>query len=50
MKNLKKPNYTIKRILSEEGIDAKEWGVRRETSTKYIIVNRQTGEEKVIEK
>ena len=50
MKNLKKLTYTVKRILSEQGIDVKEWGIKKETATEYIIVNRITGEEKVIEK
>lgn len=50
MKNIKKPTYDLKRILSARNMKPKDWGIKYEDSTKWIIVNRNTGEEQEIEK
>ena len=47
MKNLKKITYDIKRKVD---INPKEWGIKYEDAEKWIIVNRETGEEKEVEK
>lgn len=48
MKNLKKLTYSIKIRIPE--INPKEWGIKSEDSTRWVIVNRKTGEEKTVEK
>ena len=47
MKNLKKITYAIKRKID---IDPKEWGIKSENASQWVIVNRKTGEEKVVMK
>lgn len=47
MKNLKKITYAIKQRVD---INPKEWGIKSETSNHWVIVNRKTGEERIVEK
>jgi len=48
MKNLKKITYAIKIRIPD--INPKDWGIKSENAYSWVIVNRKTGEEKVIEK
>ena len=50
MKNLKKPTYDLKRILSAQNLNPKEWGIKSENAETWTIANRKTGEEKVVDK
>lgn len=49
MKNLKKITYSIK-IKLPKNFNVKEWGIKSEDANSWVIVNRKTGEEKVVEK
>ena len=49
MKNIKKLTYSIKVKLPQD-FPVKEWGIKSETATEWIIVNRKTGEEKTVDK
>ena len=49
MKNIKKLTYAIKIRLPED-FNIKEWGIKSEDATCWVIVNRKTGEIKVIDK
>lgn len=46
MKNLKKLTYAIKIRLPE--LNHKEWGIKSEDASSWVIVNKQTGEEKTV--
>lgn len=48
MKNLKKITYAIKIRIPD--ITPKDWGIKSENAYSWVIVNRKTGEEKVIDK
>lgn len=50
MKNLKKLTFLHKQLLSKKKLDPKEWGLKSETNDQIVIVNRETGEEKVLNK
>lgn len=50
MKNLKKLTYTAKRLLSAEGEDVTKWAIKHEDSYKFVLVNKETGEERELEK
>ena len=50
MKQPKKPTYNQKRIIASVGLDVKKWAVRYEDKTTLIIVNKETGTDKVINK
>jgi len=46
----KKPTYTERKILSSKGMDTYEWLVQKSTPKYLQVVNRNTNEERVIEK
>ena len=50
MKGLKKLTYNAKRLLSAMGEDTSKWLIKFEDSYRFILVNKETGEEKEIEK
>jgi hypothetical protein len=50
MKQPKRLTYDCKRIVSAQGMNPDEWQIQTEDKDKYIIINKNTKETRVIDK
>ena len=50
MKNGKKPTAKQRKLMQKNALDPKEWLVCKDTSTELVIVHRDKGEQRTIEK
>lgn len=49
MKQPKKPTYSQKKVMSQDGLDWKEWMVVRSDRDCLEIISKRTGERKTLE-